>query len=392
MTKKALFILTLTVLVSMLVSASVLAANKSIADKVNGYNVPTREAVSRQIFDRSEELQVLAKTSSRRMPLGSALSDTNLNVGTMVDVTYEDLQIRWNHSRQVALSNVDGQVNAHFAYEEFSSLDSGTVKRSGYNVYDATAGEWPQDQGSGCLLQPSPQRGGVYVGIDVMPDGLAAAYVVSDREGQWADTGATHDFWFQDELNSCGFTNTWIPQATLAGVFSVGTYRGGWPSMVTQLNGTDTITHVAVLEMGGGYSRIVYFRKVGGGATGTWGNGKYIDTTTGLYRIAAEQNGSRVAVIYCQVTDSGRLYGTTYQFLDNDIKYRESTDGGVAWGTVQNITHYDTYRPTAISGAATYNAFEGCYDSNHKLHIVWVAQEVPIKPYRNLWNFGGLQR
>jgi len=388
MTKRALFILALTVLVSMLVATSLLAANKSVADKANGYNVPLRDQINRQLPNKSvDDETAISAGAARRTPLGTALSGKGIGVGVAVDVTYEDFQVPYANNRTVAATNQGGDVDVHFVYEDCPNTDSGTVKRSGYNVYNATDGEWPWGS-AGCLLQPSAARGGVYVGLDLMPSGLAAMSVVSDAEGQYADTGLTHDFYFQGLRHNCTWSQSWVPKATYQGFLQVSTRRANYPSIVTQLVGTDTILHLALRENGWtnihgttiGHTVIMYFRKIGGGSTGTWTNGRVIDTIAWPNcRIAAQKNGSNVAVTYVNTSDSGWLNDNTW---DNDIFYRESVNAGVTWGSIINVTDYSARRTTAVTGAAAKD-IDACYDNNGNLHIVWGAQEVMIRPYRN---------
>jgi hypothetical protein len=179
------------------------------------------------------------------------------------------------------------------------------------------------------------------------------------------------------------------------------TYSAGWidpadygygAGLASQVIGTDTVLHCVLGEsvfhdIHGttiGHHVISYFRKVGGGHTGTWSGGQVIDTVMSwCYRVVAENGGSKVAVIYTNTSDSGWQEDN---FFDNDVFYRESTNGGQTWGPRVNVTTYSASRTTTVTAAAGMDA-NACYDSDGYLHIVWTAQEVPIRPYRNSWNW-----
>jgi hypothetical protein len=392
MTKKALLILALTVLVSMLLSVSVFAAQakQNAADKVSSYNVPGRTLTERQLATKDLDLRTNSASRSKA-PLGQAAGTRGIGVGAEVDKTFEDFGHYYPTNTTVSASDVSGLVDIHFVYEEVPNTDSGTVKRSGYNVYDATDGVWPQGQSIGCLLQPNPARGGIYVGLTTDARGYAVMQA-RDAEGQFGDTLYGHDMWFQGVRHDCAWSQSWVPRATYQPSFMATTTFATQGSIATQVIGTDNITHIVIAENAYynihgttiGHHPIVYFRKVGTGSAGTWGNAQIIDTNWYFtFRIVAQKNGSKVAVAFINTSDSGYAQN---QAWDNDVWYRESANGGVTWGSRVNVTNYSARRTTQITGAAARD-IGACYDVNGHLHIVFGAQEVPVQPYRNGWNW-----
>ncbi len=346
---------------------------------------PVRVTDPTQLDPKQAELN-----KPRWIPLGAPVSK-HVGIGEVVDHTYDDYQWGDEVNKHVAVAQGTGMADIHFVYSDAPSSDSGTVRRGGYNVYDATDGSWPQTQDIGCLLQASAENGGGSPGIDVFPDGLVVM-TAFDSEGE--PVIGDHTFYYQEFPHDCNWLTNYVPQATYTAVT-------GWadpdstgfalPSIATQMNGTDRITHVFGIENGRtgsldggpwGAIQLFYFRKIGNLETGSWTNGALIDSCIlfGSHKIVANQNTGDVALIYHHLSATGI---SQQNWLDNDLYLRESSNYGVTWGPKTNITSF-VHDGTEI--APDYSCswgedIDAVYDSNNDLHVVFTAMPIPIDPY-----------
>ncbi len=394
MTKKVLTILVLTALLSMGLTMSVFS--KSLEASGNRTSAVDRMAM----FPTMEKVAVTdpdqltpknpAEEKLRWIPLGAAMSKAP-GFGEVVDHTYDDYQWQDEVNDHVAVTQGTGMADVHFVYMDAPDTDSGTVRRGGYNVYDATDGSWPQTQDIGCLLQASGDNGGGSAGIDVFPDGLVVM-TAFDSEGE--PVIGDHTFYYQEFPHDCNWLTNYVPQATYTAVT-------GWadpdstgfvlPSIATQMNGTDKITHVFGCENGRtgsldgqawGAVQLFYFRKVGDLDAGSWTNGALIDSVLlwAGHKIVANQNTGDVAVLYNHLSATGISMGN---WIDHDLYIRESSDYGVTWGPKTNVTQFvhDGTETAVTYSCSSGEDIDAIYDSNNDLHVVFTAMPIPIDPY-----------
>ncbi len=392
MTKKALATVAFALLLSMVLTASVFSTSLTESKRAKSMDsfaqFPTMEKVAVTNLDQLAPNRN-AEEKPRWIPLGAAMTKAP-GFGEVVDHTYDDYQWTDEVDDHVAVTQGTGMADIHFVYTDAPDTDSGTVRRGGYNVYDATDGSWPQTQDIGCLLQAS-ENGGSTPGIAVFPDGLV---VMDGFDSESGDVVPNHTFYYQEFPHDCNWLTAYVPQTTYTAV-------SGWadpdstgfalPSIATQMNGTDKITHVFGMENGRtgsldggpwGAIQLFYFRKVGDLDAGTWTNGVLIDSTI-LFsgrKVVANQNSGDVALLYRHLSATGI---SEQSWLDGDLYLRESSDYGVSWGPKTNVTSF------VHDGTETANSYslswgedmDAIYDSNNDLHVVFTAMPIPIDPY-----------
>jgi len=102
----------------------------------------------------------------------------------------------------------------------------------------------------------------------------------------------------------------------------------------------------------------------------TWTNPANLDSTATISQFLRSSNNpgsNRVVFVDTKFLTDSFASGQ----LDNDVYYMLSTDGGVAWGSYTNITHYqpsDTIRACGGTNAV--------FDLNNNLHIAWTGRHI----------------
>ena len=135
-----------------------------------------------------------------------------------------------------------------------------------------------------------------------------------------------------------------------------------WPHGCTDVVGPDTVLHVVGNQSGTVLTDypIFYWRGTVSGTAVTWSTPILMDTVSVLSVIVeADPTSNDVAVVYSKPRTSGTQ-------VDNDVAYRLSTNGGVSFGGVINVTNY-----TDSSLDRSYTDIDAVYDDDGTLHIIW---------------------
>ncbi len=416
MTKKILCILVFAMLLSgsLVISAAAKVDTRvdvnTVSDRIDQYDL---DKVDRQNLRSDAEV---AQANSRRIPLGVTEAAAGTGLGEVVDNTWDDFQAYMHNGHYVgsgfdATADAVGDVGVevHFVYDELSSIDTATEPnyyKSGYNFYNASAGvgsNWPAGQEAGCQLEAAHTHGGGRgVVISVLPDGRPAfanrTTMRSEHNG--VDDSTTfldnHVFYQQDKssFNRCYWDSTVNSSHVDPSIYQIGWVSenddtaglSNTPVIETQIVGGDTVTHLLLYEGGyyvvAGYPNgidfhtVSYFRKVGTATPGTWSAATVIDTNFWYGGgIAASPSNSDVAIAMTTISPLGRLQSNEN---DCDISYTVSTNGGLTWPGLTNLTNY----PRNVASWTAGNEVALLYDSRGFLHIVWTAQPTPADPYR----------
>lgn len=134
-----------------------------------------------------------------------------------------------------------------------------------------------------------------------------------------------------------------------------------WPHGCISIVGTDTVLHGVCAEFNiATDQKMWYWRGVLSGTVVTWSSEYLIDTVSTLsYVMEANPLNDDITVVYAKP----RALGTQ---TNNDIAYRRSTDGGLTWGPIVNITNY-----TEDSTNRAYFDVDAVYDDDGTFHIVY---------------------
>jgi len=238
-----------------------------------------------------------------------------------------------------------------------------------------------------------------------MPDGRAVFATRTTMRGEHngeddSTTFLDNQIFFQQDKTS--FNRCYWDSTANTSLIPPSIYQIGWvsefddepglsntPVLETQIIGDDTIFHLLLME--GGYyiidgsttypspidfHTISYFRKVGSATPGSWSAATVIDTNDWYgHSMAASPYDSKVAIACAKISPLGLIQTNDD---DNDIYFTESTDGGLNWPAMTNLTNY----PRNVASWTTKDEIEIMYDSRGYLHIAWTAQPCPADPYR----------
>ncbi len=130
--------------------------------------------------------------------------------------------------------------------------------------------------------------------------------------------------------------------------------------------GTDTVIYAftSYLIVPDEYRGQVLYRKVG---DGDFDNGRFLDANYGFFQtIVARQNTDSVAVVYIDKNWAG---GGENSARLNTV-YRLSTNQGITWGPVVNVSNY-----SLDSLWLSDTEVSALWDDNGDLHIAWHARE-----------------
>ncbi|UCC44604.1 MAG: hypothetical protein JSU65_01355 [Candidatus Zixiibacteriota bacterium] len=350
------------------------------SDNVTVYSLPrtNRELVSRQRLDDSYNPASTARGSSAAS-LGQASVATS--PGLTVKSTYDDWQY-WYKGRRVQYVTTDPSI--HFTYNVISGAADGDPGSMGYNPYDPTSGgSWPRGLGVGCQIQSADNTADA-PNIGVYPNGQVVIAGHDDASGamvhhMFSNVAKHGCFWgtgsqIEPEQYKPGFIDTTVAGTTLR-----------HPQVHVSVVGTDTVTHLVAGESTffpyTGAANVTaaviqYFRKTGtGGMTGaTWTGPTTIDTATARPSLCVTPSGNKVAIVYFLPTQWALDYNNG---TDQDVVYRESTDGGLSWAAKVNITNYDRTERSYTPWIEKY----AMYDSEGYLHALWNANPYPEDVY-----------
>ncbi len=387
-------VLTLALLTNLIVSGSGLTANVVRVDHrisaIRWYSFGVARQNSSAVSERDSLVSSTTTMSgSQKLSVGqAATASRRLGPGFVVDNTYDD----WQHGSRGRKVDFWSTPDVHFAYSDLpqASLD---FSRLGYNVYDPVGGTWPHLAGQGCEIQTTGEYGSM-VSSSITPLGRA---VLAGHEPRLQ---ADHHLYYQSAgtAYSCLWgMGTAIPKSNYS------QWRGNpadtapelnFPIIEMQLIGADTVLHLAARWNGtvapGGPNAlgsveypILYYRKLGQTASGTWTGPTVIDTSYYYLHLAASRVNQNVAVSYIKITDAGYAQGES---SDEMACYRESNDGGLTWGPRTVIHSIDR----SVQTIAPWVEAQCLYDSNGDLHIVFNARLVAANPYLTGYEWNSL--
>ncbi len=154
-----------------------------------------------------------------------------------------------------------------------------------------------------------------------------------------------------------------------------------WPAIAHGTDGVNDVTHLLLYSTRtDGDGDVLYMRKVGSGAGGTWstpfsvGLGGYNSSAV----ITASRTSAKVGIAGSFARGDGTKFGppiSRYNTfvsgqIDNDIYYMTSDDGGATWGPLTNVTQ-NMFPATDSVGFYPDAKMTALWDSADNFHIVW---------------------
>jgi len=264
-------------------------------------------------------------------------------VGESLDFTWYDFQANGSLARQIV---IDGTGGLHIAFMK-SPNNTHTPRNAAYQFNDKVGGGW-----SGELDMNTARCG--YVSLATMSDGRA---VGSFHQGGGAGNRAAVAV---DAARGAGaFTVTSIDTVS----YPPGTNCPIWPHVAVSSNNTiQTVSKHQTISDG------FYSRSTNGGTSFS----AFIRTSgdTDQNPISADMIVSRTSG-KCAIAWTRFVSGGLHRQLDMNLVYIESTNYGATWGSMVNVTNYqsaDTIR--------AYNDVSGIYDQSDNLHLAWAGHLV----------------
>ncbi len=156
-----------------------------------------------------------------------------------------------------------------------------------------------------------------------------------------------------------------------------------WPAVAHGTDGVNDVTHLLIHSTRtDGDGDVLYLRKVGAGASGTWstpfsvGLGGYNTSPV----IVASRNSAKVGIAASFARGDGTKFGPPISRyngfvsgqIDNDLYYMTSNDGGATWGPLTNVTR-NLYPAADSAGFYPDAKLTALWDSNDNFQIVWNA-------------------
>lgn len=383
---------------------------------VQKYTLNSFQQVDRSAdFDRAQSVPLVKRSQTRR-PVGSALSpEVGIGKGASVDLTFDDAQHIVGQGRHLSHwwngeYGGNAEVSVHFGYSVMDdTVSGGLYTMTGYNVYDAIAGDWPRTQDGGCDLQSADTAGwGGPSSLDIMANGRIVMTAMSHLSNGTLGDGSAYvenmQFFQAGEFN-CSYA----PAANVTSIDSTdyrqhyldqtdGNYSRA-PQIVTQWDGSNTVVHLLLFEdlstpLSGpdyaeyyGYRTAIYYRKVGEtAASGSWGNAQVIDSLQLPWAsmAAASFPNPNVAVVYTNPSFYGALLNNPF---DLDVWYRESLDRGLSWETAVDFTQYQNGVAGDPNHFTAWIESQCLYTDDGDLHVVWTAAETSADPYFDGYNW-----
>ena len=248
--------------------------------------------------------------------------------GESLDFSYCDFQANGSVSRMIAMDRV-GNGGLHVVYTK-SPNSTHTPRNTAYQYNDRAGSGWSGE------LDLNTARAG-YVTLGVLSDGREAAAFHQAGGGGG-----------NQSVVVVGFVMTLLDTGPL------------WPHIAV---GPTNVIHVVAHHAT--RAENYYCRSTNQGASFTpW---QPVAGDTNQNPVSADMIVSRtsgkVAIAWTRAVPGG-----LHRQLDMDVVYIESTDHGATWGSMVNVTNYqsaDTVR--------AYNDVSGIYDPNDNLHLVWAG-------------------
>jgi hypothetical protein len=136
-----------------------------------------------------------------------------------------------------------------------------------------------------------------------------------------------------------------------------------WPKTTVDVVGSDTILHLLACEFGLTTDQKMYYWRgtLSGGTTViNWAQPVLIDTVSVLSPVMEQDPTSDdVTIVYTKP----RALGTQ---TNNDLVYRRSTNGGLTWNSMVNVTNY-----TDDSLNRAYTDIDAVYDEDGTMHVLF---------------------
>jgi hypothetical protein len=304
--------------------------------------------------------EVYGADASASKGSGSAQSSLGFLVapGIQIGSSAYDIQHNSRMGRQVA-RGADGRV--HHVWTHKLSGATELVRDIRYLSW-TIGGGFAQPIGGEII---SDLREGHMCNIDVRTNQAMVAWRYNPAFANYRTTSVL-DF----ASGTASFTQTDFPTTapTCPPTVLGGTLHYICPVVAAESDGGgDPLAHVAAMEgdAAANFGNIVYYRGTGDPFTTYTTCGVFIDSTLAIsYDIAQSPASGKVAIAYTK----GREAGTRD---NNDVAYRQSTDQGLTWGTLQNVTNYPTSFP-----ARAFAEVSVLYDTDDCLHIIF--QEAPF--------------
>lgn len=281
----------------------------------------------------------------------------NTTMGRMVDWTYDE---------------TSGLI-VHFSWTELPT--SAFVNRKyGYNAYSSNTGTL-----IGETAAQSDQHYGGYVNIQA--NSANSVILGGHNNDGWRYCPY---FFEQDGPLSPSFTDSSYVPDTVAWYPGIPLQEVLWPKFRYVEGPEDTVLHVVATvpaPQPGDPEAVYYFRKVGGGMTGTWDSPPWVfDTLFTLSADVAANNSGKVALVWIASKPCSSLEDDTLSCnsgidpvqYNGDVYQQISLDNGVSWQPRVNVTNVWQYDESA-DHYKPYSHVSALIDSNDDLHIVWDA-------------------
>ena len=257
---------TTVVLFVVLLSSAISAGENTRGDNITQFDLGSVRQVNRSATVDGPRPAFVTPSGPMRRSVGSALSpNAGIGVGVSVDITYDDAQYIAGQGRYIGHSwngvyGSGAEVGVHFGYRSMTDTLPGYPEAfSGYNVYDAIAGDWPRTQDLGCDLQTADTLGwGGMPSLDVMNNGRVVMAARSHLGNGFLGDGSAFidnmEFFQVDEFDCAfgpGFNTTFVDSSVYRPNF-IDPLDGNYsrfPQVVTQWDGANTVVHLLLIEI-----------------------------------------------------------------------------------------------------------------------------------------------
>ena len=304
-----------------------------------------------------EQLNANRSGSKPAVDMGQSSLGFMASPGIMIGNTGYDIQHNSRMGRQI-VQGPNGRV--HFLWTHKLAGAGSTQREIRYGSYVPGSGFFDLPGG----LTVSDGREGHMCSIDHYNSAALGVWRYGATFAAYRSTSAL------DFASGAGsFTIVDVPSAVnnCEGVFSGSILEPYiWPMVAGDVDGGgNPISHVVAMEgnSGSDYSAMTYYRGTGASFTNYGTCGKFIDSTTAIsYTVAQDPASNKVAIAYSKA----RTAATSRE--NNDLAYRMSTDLGVTWGPIVNVTNYASSAKERVSQeTSSMFSADGCF------HILYVA-------------------
>ncbi|MGB5105426.1 MAG: dockerin type I repeat-containing protein [Candidatus Zixiibacteriota bacterium] len=356
MKKLALLVVSFVYVISLL-SVSVFAAK---AKESSASGIDPRDIVAESSKNPLTDIQLEQLNRSGSKP-GADMGQTSLGFmaspGIMIGNTGYDIQHNSRMGRQI-VQGPSGRV--HFVWTHKLAGVGSTIREIRYGSYVPGTGFFDLPGG----LTISDGREGHMCSIDQFGNRALPVWRYGATFAAYRSTSAL-DF----AAGAGSFTIVDLPSAAnnCEGIFCGAILEPYvWPVVAADVDGGgNPISHIVAMEGNSGseYSAMTYYRGTGVSFTNYGTCGMFMDSTTAIsYTIAQDPGSNKVAIAYAKA----RTAATSRE--NNDLAYRMSTDLGVTWSPVVNVTNYASSALERVSQeTSSMFSADGCF------HILYTA-------------------